>query len=324
MGMSVTDNSYTSSEYYTTAKQNTLNTWKYQAVSFKDSTNTARAYSNGVMVDQDTNATRSMYSGSYWNALSLMGDCSGAGFKGQADEIRLSNVERNSDWIKVQQLSMTDSLMMYGQEQDSSAPIMGVAYAVNIDSNNDDGNIIVGLNSWGVSGENGSGVNYMGEENNQNSFGYYRFKMNHDIPSMGVSNLKLKVMGSDATNTGLWNSSTRYLKVSMQKSTNSGQITAFNQYPGGAGGITDSTTKVDWNAGSLNWNGTGWNETPNLSTMFNEVRSSYNLQKNNYIQIWVNRGATFNCGASSWCQAGGSDFSSSNGMTSAQLLIEYW
>ena len=321
----ITDNSLNSTTYTTPSKNFTVNAWTYIALTYNDPTNTTVGYNNGSVNVSNTNATRGMYTGTQGSVLSLMGDCSSAGFKGSVDEVRISNVDRSADWIKNQYLSMTDGLIMYGLEQTWTTPssiLNKVSYILKINSNNDDGNNIRGLNTWNASGESGLGINWTGEENNQASYSYYRFQIPYTIPGSGVSNARLKIMGVDATNYGAWNSASHYLQIGVQQTSNASQITSVSQYPGSGLTISVSTESL-WNNGSLNWNGSTWNISPNFKTALTNVSNSYTLSASNYLQLWVNRGANFNCGSSSWCQTGGADYSYDNGKSSAQLLLEY-
>ena len=113
----ITDDSLNTTYYQTPSPYFQLNQWTHIAVTYNDITNTASGYDNGLMNISYTSATRNLYTGNDGQDLILMGDCSSNGFRGYVDEIRLSNKERSSDWIKVQYDTMIDAIQSYSIEE---------------------------------------------------------------------------------------------------------------------------------------------------------------------------------------------------------------
>lgn len=118
-----------------------------------------------------------------------------------------------------------------------------------------------------------------------------------------------------------WNNSTHYLKVLGQRTANASAVSSSNQYPG-SGGVTGTSGNVLWNNGSLNWNWSGWNVSPNISAVVNEVAGSFSVNAGNYMQFWMTRGANLSCNSPEWCEVGVADYTM-NPLLGARLMIEW-
>lgn len=139
-----------------------------------------------------------------------------------------------------------------------------------------------------VSGE-GGGVAWMGDyPSGYNYTGAFRFALSGALSSSAeVSDATLKVYGKDAWN---WNGSSDALVVYGEQSSNAAQVSTEANHPwDGSSPRTLATNSVRWpTSGGLSWNTSGWNTTPSLASIINELIDDYSgLASGAHIQLWT-------------------------------------
>lgn len=295
------------------------NTWTYIAATYNTYSNDCQIYSSqGDKFKSNTSCTTNISSTSGVLRLGNNYNESSGAFQGTMDEIRISNVDRSSNWLKAQHQSMIDSYLVFASEQDQSNALLKSQLMV-ISANNDDGEINQ-TGSYSNTGLETGGNIPMGQDKGGNNWGFYRFQIKNSIPSGStITNARLRIYGVGQGSN--WNSTSHYLGIRGQKSSNAPQVTGDNQYPGS--GITSTTATSSWGSPGLAWNIYDWNQSSNINGIVQELVNTYSgLSVNNYMQLWVGRGYNFSGSSTQDQEVWGEDYSN-GGYNQSVLLIEW-
>lgn len=298
-------------ENITFANEIPSNKWTYLVGTFNTATDTCQLYSSEADTYVYSTGCNDNITSNTMN-FTIGGDDSQSGsqFRGNIDEVRISNVERSSDWVQMQYQSQSDSLLVYGSEQSHTNALLKSMLTV-IATDNDDGEVT----------EGGAKNNYpyMGEQSNGNQWGFFRFRYNTAIPSNAtITNTRLRLYGTGAYG---WNTSSYYLAVRGEKTSNAPQLTGSNQCPGCSTNKTTTTANTSWGSPGLTWDVSGWNQSSDLKAVTQELVTTYSgLSLNNYMQLWVTRGYDFS--GTPTAELSASDYANFES-NQAQLLIEW-
>lgn len=295
-----------------------LNQWSYVVGAFDTTANTCKTYTNGVNRGNGTCNNNLAASLNNFNVGSAGGS---AGFRGSMDEVRISSVARSADWIQAQYLSVNDSYLFFGSEQTYGGTILKSQLAT-IDNTLNDGEV-----SEASSRLYNQNIIRQGNDfscilvlcADYNNWGYYRFQLNQNIPNGAtVSNAVIKLYGQDSAS---WSLSANALKVYLQNSGNSAQVSANNQCPSCTTALPVVSQTINWITGSgLFWAANEWNLSPNMSLMFNNlINNQSGLTSGNYIQIWTTRSSVY---GNNKIEVGSQDYSHED-FNQAQILIEW-
>ncbi len=121
----------------------------------------------------------------------------------------------------------------------------------------------------------------------------FRFTLSHDIPAGStIVDTTLALYGWDVWD---WDNSTDALQIALELSDDAEQVTGLVDMPLAVGGRDLLPTTARWpETGGLAWQYPGWNESPNLAAVLQELVDTVGgLQAGAHLQVYV-YGATAN------------------------------
>jgi hypothetical protein len=158
---------------------------------------------------------------------------------------------------------------------------------VSVAANNDDGQML--SSAWYNNGESSDGITWAGYVSSEEQYFVFNFVLSAAIPAgTTVTNATVRVYGRDAY---LWSNGTDDLVVKATDAASAPVVANVSERPVecDGGSTATTTTTVAWN--NVTWDTAGWNTSPNISTVINElVSDNSGLANGARICLWINGG----------------------------------
>jgi hypothetical protein len=148
---------------------------------------------------------------------------------------------------------------------------------------------------------------------------FFRFTLPQEIPSGAtITSSAVQLYGAS---TNSWDPAVDALRIYAQKSADSSQFDAINDYPGDVGGTVLSSAHTRWPAaGGLTWSHNAYNSSVSLNTIIQELVDGYGgLAAGSHIQILVTKD-NFDGGDSAVAIT---DYANAHGTNTAKLDITF-